>query len=332
METALIRLGRDDDAAGFIALIGACWSEYPGCILDVDREAPELRALASHIAQAGGRLWAAERNGAVTGMVGVLPGAEAWEVGRLYVAPAERGTGLAARLLALAEGHARAAGAQRIALWSDTRFLRAHGFYEKHSYVRAGGLQAKDDLSRSINFGFAKPLAGVAVEVLDVAAAESAERRLAAILMDCVNTGASVSFLPPLEREQAAAFWRGVTRSVGAGGTILLAAWQNGALAGTVQVGLDTPPNQPHRAEIRKLLVSPEARRGGLARALMQRAEQAARDAGRTLLTLDTRADHPAEPLYRAMGWTEAGRIPGYALDGTGAAHDTVLFYKPLPG
>ncbi len=326
-----LRPARDNDAPGFIALIGACWSEYPGCILDVDREVPELRALASHFADRGGQLWTAERGGAVIGMVGVLPGAEAWEVSRMCVAAAARGTGLAAQLLALAEDHARGAGARRMVLWSDTRFLRAHAFYEKHGYLRAGGLQAKDDLSRSINAGFAKPLAGVAVQVLDVAAAESAERRLAAILVGCVNTGASVSFLPPLAIDPAVAFWHGVTRSVGAGGTILLVAWRDGVLAGTVQVGLDTPPNQPHRAEIRKLLVAPEARRGGVARALMQAAEQAAHDAERTLLTLDTRAGDAAEPLYRALGWTEAGRIPGYALDGTGAAHDTVLFYRNRP-
>ncbi len=325
-----IRPGRDDDAAGFIALIGACWAEYPGCVLDVDGEAPELRALATHFTQRGGAVWAAERDGAVVGMIAVDPAAEAWQLSRFYVAAPERGTGLAQRLLALAEDHARMAGAGRMMLWTDTRFLRAHAFYETHGYVRSGALQALGGRSNTIEARFEKPLVGLVVQALDVAAAESAERRLAAILVACVDAGASVSFLPPLPRPRAAEVWRGVTRSVASGGTLLLAAWRDGVLAGCVQVALDTPPNQPHRAEIRMLLVAPEARRHGLGRALMQAAEQAAHAAGRTLLTLETTAGDPAESLMRGLGWSAAGRIPGYAQDGAGRPCDMAFFYRTI--
>jgi ribosomal protein S18 acetylase RimI-like enzyme len=93
-------------------------------------------------------------------------------------------------------------------------------------------------------------------------------------------------------------------------------------------VDCGTPPNQPHRAEVAKLLVAPAARRQGVARALMRQAEAVAQAAGRSLLTLDTRAGDAAEPLYRALGWQEAGRIPGYALDAAGVAHDTLFFWK----
>ena len=136
----VLREGRDDDAAGFIALIGDCWAEYPGCILDVDGEERELRALASYFQRHGGALWAAEQAGRVIGMVGARPLAEAggWEICRLYVAAEARGAGLAQPLLDTAETHARASGAERLVLWTDTRFTRAHAFYEKRSYLRQG--------------------------------------------------------------------------------------------------------------------------------------------------------------------------------------------------
>jgi ribosomal protein S18 acetylase RimI-like enzyme len=115
---------------------------------------------------------------------------------------------------------------------------------------------------------------------------------------------------------------------VAAGTRILLAAWDDAVLVGTVMLDFPTAPNQPHRAEVQKLLVHPAARRRGLARALMLRAEQEARRAGRSLLTLDTRADDAAETLYRAMGWQEAGRIPGYALNADLTPCDTIYFWR----
>lgn len=326
----LLRPATDADAAGFIALIGAAWGEYPNCVLDVDGEVPELRALATYFASAGGMLLTAERDGAVVGMVGTRPlgSDQAWEICRMYVAAAERGSGLAHRLLDTAEAHARAAGAERMVLWTDTRFDAAHHFYEKRSYVRQGAIRILDDLSKSLEFRYAKPARGLVVEALDAAAASSAERRLSEILIACVDAGASVSFLPPLARPVARDFWRKVAADAAAGRRLLLGAWQDGVLVGTAQLVLDMPQNQPHRADVAKVLVDPAARRGGIGRALMQRVEQAAQRLGRRLLVLDTVAGDAGEGLYRSMGWQEAGTIPGYALDAAGAELATIFFWK----
>src|SRR3984957_17083285 len=199
---ATIRRGRDADADGFIALISACWGEYPGIRIDIDAEAPELRVLASYYTGKGDALWAAEANGRIVGMIGVVPHADgAWEIVRLYMSQPHRGTDLAPRLLGIAEAHARTASATRLVLWSDTRFDRAHRFYEKHNYVRNGPIRVLHDISNSLEFGYAKPVAGV--EIVDAAAAASAERQLAKILCACVDAGASVSYLPPLAQEVA---------------------------------------------------------------------------------------------------------------------------------
>jgi ribosomal protein S18 acetylase RimI-like enzyme len=331
-QNIILREGRDEDAAGFIALIDACWAEFPSFILDVDAELPELRALASHFANEGGQLWAAEAEGDIVGMVATRPlrHDKAWEICRMYVAQSQRGSGLAQRLLTTAEDHARAHGAERLVLWTDTRFDAAHRFYEKSGYVRQGAIRILDDLSKSLEFRYAKPAKGLVVEALDAAAAASAERRLAEILVACVEAGAAVTFLPPLSPEVARGFWHGVSGDVAAGRKLLLAAWLDGALVGTVQLTLAMPPNQPHRAEVTKLLVDPAARRRGIGRALMRRAEQAAQRLRRRLLTLDTRAGDAAEALYRSLGWQEAGRIPGYALNADRTPHDALIFYKTL--
>ena len=356
-----IRPGRDADAAGFIALIGACWAEYPGIVFNVDAELPELHALATYYAAKDGALWTAEADGQVVGMIAVVPrDDDAWEICRLYVLAAwrgakmGRGAGLAHCLLDQAEAHARsagttapraaggksprAAGATRLVLWSDTRFERAHRFYERRGYVRAGPIRVLNDLSNSLEFGYAKPVNGVAV--LDAAAAASAERCLAAVLMACVADGASVGFLPPVAPDVAHAFWRHRASEVATGGRILIAGWADGALVGCVSLALDTPANQRHRAEVQALLVHPAARRRGLARALMQRLELEAAQHGRTLLTLDTNAgdtnardtgaSEPAEALFHALGWIAAGRIPGYARKADGTPCDTRYFYKRL--
>ena len=322
-----IRDGRDADADGFIELIATCWGEYPSIKIDIDAELPELRALASYYAGKGGALWAAETDGKIVGMIGVVPRSDHnWEIVRLYMLQPHRGTDLAPRLLAIAETHARATGATRLVVWSDTRFDRAHRFYEKHSYVRHGPIGVLHDISNSLEFGYAKPVAGI--EVLDAAAAASAERRLAEILCACVDAGASVSYLPPLAPDVARGFWKRTVADVAAGTRILLAAWDDARLVGTVMLEFASSPNQPHRAEVQKLLVHPAVRRRGTARALMARAEAEATRAGKTLLTLDTRAGDVAENLYRAMGWHEAGRIPGYALNADRTPCDTIFFWK----
>ncbi|HEX4368200.1 MAG TPA: GNAT family N-acetyltransferase [Rhodopila sp.] len=325
----IIRPGRDTDGPAIIALIWTCWSVYPGIKMDVDQEMPELHALATYYTGHGGALWIAESDASVTGMIAVRPiDTTTWEICRVYVHPDHHGSGLGHALLDHAERHAIAAGAERLALWSDTRFDRAHHFYEKRSYVRSGPVRVLHDISNSLEFGYAKPVNGV--EKLDIAAATSAESRLAAILVACVEAGASVSFLPPLSREKAKAFWHRIANDTGAGKRVLLAVWRDGTMVGTGMLDLATPENQPHRAEIKKILVHPAARRSGLGHQIMQGLEQCAITAGRTLLTLDTRANDAGEALYRAEGWQEAGRIPGYALSADGTPHTTLFFWKRL--
>ena len=332
MTAPLIRPGRDEDEAGFIRIIGDCWSEYPGCILDVDGELPELHALATYFAKAGGMLWVAEREGVMTGMVATRPlGSDrAWEICKMYVQASERGSGLAHTLLGGAEDYAREHGAERIVLWTDTRFNAAHGFYEKRSYVRAGSIRILDDVSKSLEFRYAKPLKGLVVEALDAAAAASAEKLLANILVASVGAGASLSYLPPLAPEKARASWHHASAEVAMGHKLLLGAWWDGQLVGTVQLDLAMPQTQPHRAKVATLVVHPDFRRRGIGRALLERAEQAARGIGRKLLTLDTRAGVAGEGLYRSLGWIEAGRIPGLALDAQGKAGEGVFYYKEV--
>ncbi len=155
----VLRRGRDDDAAGIISLIGACWAEYPGCVMDLDGEAPELRALASYYRGQGGALWIAEAEAAVVGMVGTRPLDDgAWEICKMYAAASHRGGGLAQALIDAAEAFARAGGAARMKLWTDTRFERAHRFYEKRGYVRHGGLRELHDLSNSVEYHYVKTL------------------------------------------------------------------------------------------------------------------------------------------------------------------------------
>jgi GNAT superfamily N-acetyltransferase len=155
---------------------------------------------------------------------------------------------------------------------------------------------------------------------------------LAAVLHAIVHDGASVGFVLPFSLEDALAFWRDrVLPAVNAGARRVWLARVDGKVAGTVQLILDTPPNQRHRAEIAKLLVHPEARRMGLGRALMLAAEAAARGEGRTLLTLDTRTGDRAEPLYLAMGYIAAGAIPDYARGPhSPQLEPTTIMYKKL--
>lgn len=155
---------------------------------------------------------------------------------------------------------------------------------------------------------------------------------LAAVLIDCVEGGASVSFMAPLSCAQAEGFWHQVAKGVAAGDRILLVAEEpgSGEIVGTAQVLLGLPENQPHRAEIAKVLVRRSARRRGIASRLMQAAEAAAREAGRTLLVLDTVTGGDAERLYERLGWRRVGVVPDFALMPDGRPCDTTIFYKSL--
>ena len=167
------------------------------------------------------------------------------------------------------------------------------------------------------------------IESLDGTAIAGEIPALGALLHRCVHSGASVGFVLPFEMPAAAGFWRDrVAPGVRSGLATLLVARLGGELIGCVLVDRDTPPNQPHRAEIRKLLVDPAFRRRGIARSLMAAAEAAARAAGRSLLTLDTRTGDAAEPLYAGLGYRVVGTIPGYCRDPFGPMLDatTVMF------
>ncbi|MEO8540776.1 MAG: GNAT family N-acetyltransferase [bacterium] len=165
------------------------------------------------------------------------------------------------------------------------------------------------------------------IESLGPAEAAANIDGLANVLSDCVEGGASVSFMLPFPREKAETFWETVTGSVSRGETILLAARDDAGICGTVQLQMGLPENQPHRGEIAKLLVHRRARRRGIAEALMARIESEAARVGRSLLVLDTASD-TAERLYRRMGWTECGVIPDFALFPDGRPCATVFFWK----
>ncbi|SDB35183.1 GNAT family N-acetyltransferase [Bauldia litoralis] len=155
---------------------------------------------------------------------------------------------------------------------------------------------------------------------------------LGALLHACVHAGASINFVLPFGAHEAEAFWREiVVPGVAAGGRIVLVAERDGHIVGSVQLGIDTPPNQPHRAEVNKLMVHPDMRRRGIARSLMAAIEQEARRCGRSLLTLDTRTGDSAEPLYATLGYRTVGVIPGYCRDPfVDRLDSTTIMFKPL--
>jgi len=153
---------------------------------------------------------------------------------------------------------------------------------------------------------------------------------LADLLIDCVEGGASVGFMLPITRERAVAFWRKVARGVAAGERALLVAEDALGICGTVQLVLDLPENQPHRADLAKMLVHRRARRRGLGAALVRAAEATALACGRTLLVLDAVTGGDAERLYESLGWVRVGAIPGYALMPDGVPCSTTVFYRSL--
>ena len=172
--------------------------------------------------------------------------------------------------------------------------------------------------------------AAVEIVPLQAPVAHRALDQLADVLVDCVEGGASVNFMSPFSQDQALAFFRKVAGSVAAGDTVLLAARLDGRIVGTVQLGLDTPPNQPHRADIKKMLVHRSARGRGIGAALMAEVEEEARRRGRWLLVLDTVPEENGHRLYLRAGWTQTGIVPDYALFPDGRLCDTAIMWKRL--
>lgn len=153
---------------------------------------------------------------------------------------------------------------------------------------------------------------------------------LADVLLDCVDGGASVSFMEPMTRDKALAFWRRVADGVATGERALLVAEDADGICGTVQLILDLPENQPHRADLAKMLVHRRVRRQGLGAALMRAAEETARDCGRTLLVLDAVTGGDGARLYARLGWQRVGEVPRFALMPRGGYCSTTFFYRDL--
>jgi GNAT superfamily N-acetyltransferase len=171
----------------------------------------------------------------------------------------------------------------------------------------------------------------IEVRRLNAAEAAAAVDALSQVLIDCVEGGASVSFMRPMTPEKANGFWQSVAQGVARGERALLVAQDaQGRILGTVQLVLALPENQPHRADVAKMLVHRRARRQGIAQRLMEAADAVARDEARTLLVLDTVTGGDAERLYRRAGWQRAGDIPNYALMPDGEPCSTTYYYKHL--
>lgn len=170
------------------------------------------------------------------------------------------------------------------------------------------------------------------VEIQRLSAAEGRRHltALVGILLDCVAGGASVGFMASLSRLEAEAFFEKILQDVEQGNRILLAAFVDRQIVGTVQIVTATPPNQPHRADVAKLLVLRSARGLGIGALLMEHVEEASRAAGKTLLVLDTVTGGDAERLYLRLGWTPVGVIPNYALFPDGRWCDTTIFWKQV--
>ena len=171
-------------------------------------------------------------------------------------------------------------------------------------------------------------MTGIRIRRLDIVSDAEVEG-LADVLIDVVDGGASVSFMYPFTRDKAIAFWRGVAKGVEAGERAIVVAEDEQGICGTAQLILALPENQPHRADLAKMLVHRRARRRGIGAAVLKAAEDLARQLGKTLLVLDT-ASQDAERLYERAGWIKVGVIPDYALMPDGAFCDTIVYYRRL--
>lgn len=165
------------------------------------------------------------------------------------------------------------------------------------------------------------------IEVLEITRMESnILNELTELLMDVVDDGASIGFLPPLSRMDAIQYWQDVIQP----GVVLLIARLDNATVGTIQLHLAQKQNSNHRAEVAKLMVHPNNRRNGIAKVLMHEIEAISKQENRSLLVLDTRAGDPSNLLYTSYGYIEAGRIPNFAKSANGELHETELYYKEI--
>lgn len=168
------------------------------------------------------------------------------------------------------------------------------------------------------------------IRILDATGARAAVPDLCEVLSDCINGGASLGFMLPFEPKDGVAYWQDIAVQVEKGGIILGVAEVDGRIVGTVQIGLASKPNQPHRGDLMKLMVHSSARGLGLSRKLTEAVEQEAAHRGRTLLVLDTATGSDAEGIYPRLGWERVGVIPDYALWPQGGLCGTTLFYKRI--
>jgi acetyltransferase len=160
--------------------------------------------------------------------------------------------------------------------------------------------------------------------------AEKETAQLADLLIDAVDSGASIGFIPPISRDEALDYWRDVIAAMRTGHRLLLVAIDEDLIQGSVQIHLEPRPNGNHRAEVIKLFVHRRARRRGLAKALMLEVESTARRLGRTLLLMDTRKGGDAEKMCESLGYTRYGEVPKYARSGDGRLDATVFYYCQL--
>ncbi len=168
------------------------------------------------------------------------------------------------------------------------------------------------------------------IEIKTLSASPNISEALGTMLTDVVANGGSVGFMHPLAPARARAFWEGVLAAADNGERIVLGAWDGDYLVATVSLLLDLPPNQPHRAEIAKMMTRPSYRGRGIASALLRRAEELAVQHGRTLLVLDTAADEGASEFYERLGYTLTGEIPDYALKPLGGLTATRIYWKRI--
>ncbi len=296
---------------------------------------PDLTDIPGYYRQGAGNFWVAVAGAdTVVGTIALrefAPGQGALR--KMFVAPTYRGSaGIAAQLLETLLEWARNHGVATITLGTTDRFLAAHRFYAKHGFtpVSADALPAAFPRMTVDTLFFKKELSPLRIARQEAVDVEARVDQYVRLLRACVADGASIGFLPPLDEQEARAFWARVVNMLRAGDAWLWSADVDGQLTGTVQLHAASSANGRHRGEVAKLMVDPDARRRGIGRALMLALEAHALAQGRTTLVLDTRAGDPSESLYSALGYQRVGEIPRYARSAGGQLDATAFFYKLL--